>query len=75
MVMTRFIVVDIPLAYNMIIGRPILNRLKVMISTYQMMMKFLIIPNKNQCQGDEERFEGVSLMVYNDSLLPEKGSA
>lgn len=54
MVMTRFIVVDIPLAYNMIIGRPILNRLKVMISTYQMMKKFLIKINVREMRSDSK---------------------
>ena len=38
--MTKFIVVDIPSAYNMIISRPTLNRLKAMSSTYHIVIKF-----------------------------------
>ena len=35
-----FLVVDQPSAYNIIIGRPTLNRLKAITSTYHLMMKF-----------------------------------
>lgn len=37
---TKFMVVNIPSAYNTIVGRPTLNQLKVVVSTYHMMMKF-----------------------------------
>lgn len=36
----RFIVVDVPSVYNMIISRPTLNQLRVMVSTYHQAMKF-----------------------------------
>lgn len=39
-VMTKFIVVDIPSAYNAIIGWPTLNPLKAVVFTYYMVMKF-----------------------------------
>ena len=32
--MTTFMVVDLPSAYNVILGRPTLNKLKAMVSTY-----------------------------------------
>ena len=35
-----FLVVNQPSAYNIIIGRPTLNRLKAITSTYHLMMKF-----------------------------------
>ena len=35
-----FLVVDQPFAYNIIVGRPTLNRLKAITSTYHLMMKF-----------------------------------
>ena len=35
-----FLVVDQPSAYNIIVGRPTLNRLKAITSTYHLMMKF-----------------------------------
>ena len=36
----RFLVVDAPSAYNMLLGRPSLNAIKVIPSTYHMMIKF-----------------------------------
>ena len=35
-----FLVVDQPSAYNIIIGRPTLNQLKAITSTYHLMVKF-----------------------------------
>lgn len=39
-VSTKFMMVDIPLAYNTIIGQLTLNRLQTMVSTYHMPIKF-----------------------------------
>ena len=38
--MVEFIVVDIRLPYNVIIGRPLLNRVKAAISTYQLLLQY-----------------------------------
>lgn len=38
--MTHFIVVKAPSSYNAILGRPTLNNLRVVTSTYHMKMKF-----------------------------------
>ncbi|RWW71291.1 hypothetical protein BHE74_00020976 [Ensete ventricosum] len=38
--MVSFMVVKLPSAYNAIIGRPILNRLKAVVSTYHRLLKF-----------------------------------
>ncbi|RZS01731.1 hypothetical protein BHM03_00031644 [Ensete ventricosum] len=38
--MVSFMVVELPLAYNTIIGQPTLNKLKVVVSTYHRAMKF-----------------------------------
>ncbi|RRT69639.1 hypothetical protein B296_00036608 [Ensete ventricosum] len=38
--MVPFMMVDFPFAYNAIIGRPTLNKLKVVVSTYHRSMKF-----------------------------------
>ncbi|GMN59080.1 hypothetical protein TIFTF001_028166 [Ficus carica] len=38
--MVEFIVVDRPSAYNVILGRPILNAIKAVVSTYHLAMKF-----------------------------------
>ncbi|KAL0445095.1 UNVERIFIED_CONTAM: hypothetical protein Slati_2232200 [Sesamum latifolium] len=39
--MLKFLVVDVPSAYNVILGRPTLNAFQAMISTYHMKIKFL----------------------------------
>ena len=39
---TKIMIADIPLVYNMIIGRSMLNRVRVVVPTYHMMMKFSI---------------------------------
>ena len=36
----RFLVVDVPSAYNMLLGRPSLNSIKAIPSAYHMMIKF-----------------------------------
>ncbi|KAL0416935.1 UNVERIFIED_CONTAM: hypothetical protein Slati_3525400 [Sesamum latifolium] len=38
--MTHFLVVDMPSAYNLILGRPTLNTFQAVISTYHMKLKF-----------------------------------
>ncbi|XP_064992481.1 uncharacterized protein LOC135629214 [Musa acuminata AAA Group] len=40
MIMTTFMVVDLPSAYNVILGRPTLNKLKAVVSTYHWTIKF-----------------------------------
>ncbi|KAL0400094.1 UNVERIFIED_CONTAM: hypothetical protein Sradi_2352700 [Sesamum radiatum] len=39
----RFLVVDIPSAYNVILGHPTLNAFRAIISTYHMKIKFPVI--------------------------------
>lgn len=38
--MIKFLFVDAPLSYNIIVGRPSLNSFRVVISTYDMKLKF-----------------------------------
>ncbi|KAL0453686.1 UNVERIFIED_CONTAM: hypothetical protein Slati_1346700 [Sesamum latifolium] len=38
--MLKFLVVDVPSAYNVILGRPTLNAFEAIISTYHMKIKF-----------------------------------
>ena len=54
--MTRqldFLVVDYPLSYNVIIGRPTLNRWKAAMSTYCLKVKFLIDNGVGEVRGDQ----------------------
>ncbi|XP_064978871.1 uncharacterized protein LOC135620123 [Musa acuminata AAA Group] len=39
-VMTTFLVIDLPAAYNAILGRPTLNKIRVVVSTYYQTVKF-----------------------------------
>uniref|UniRef100_A0A2N9IA87 Integrase catalytic domain-containing protein n=1 Tax=Fagus sylvatica TaxID=28930 RepID=A0A2N9IA87_FAGSY len=47
-----FLVVDCPSAYNVIIGRPTLNRLRAVTSTYHLLVRF---PTEEWDRGDEGR--------------------
>ena len=64
MVMVDFLVVDRSSAYNMIIVRPTLNKLKVITSTYHLMMKFPIKDGVGELRGDQV----VAQKCYNMSL-------
>ena len=48
-----FLVMDCPSTYNMIIGRPTLNRLKATTSTYCLKVKFPIAYGVGEIQGDQ----------------------
>lgn len=52
MVMTKFLVVDIPLTYIAIIVQSILNRLRVVTSTYHIVMKFSTRANVGELRSD-----------------------
>ena len=48
-----FLIVDCPSTYNIILGRPALNRLKVVTSTYHLKVKFLIAHGVGKIRGDQ----------------------
>ena len=49
----RFLVVDAPSAYNMLLGRPSLNTIKVIPSAYHMMIKFPTTSGVGMVRGDQ----------------------
>ena len=49
----EFLVVDCPLSYNVIIGRPTLNRWKAATSTYCLKVKFPIDNGVGKVKGDQ----------------------
>ena len=49
----RFLVVDAPSAYNMLLGRPSLNAIKAIPSAYYMMIKFPTISGVGMVRGDQ----------------------
>ncbi|KAL2241094.1 UNVERIFIED_CONTAM: Retrovirus-related Pol polyprotein from transposon [Sesamum indicum] len=67
--MVKFLVVDTPFAYNVILGRPGLNLFRAVISTYHMKMKF---PTENGT-GELDRDQREARKCYNLSLRGEPG--
>ena len=53
MTTTRFLVVDAPSAYNMLLGRPSLNAIKAISSAYHMMIKFPTVSGVGMVRGDQ----------------------
>jgi ribosomal protein L25 (general stress protein Ctc) len=49
----NFLVVDCPSAYNVIIGRPTLNRLRAVTSTYHLLVRFPIENGIGEMKGDQ----------------------
>ena len=50
---TRFLIVDAPSAYNMLLGRPSLNVIKAIPSAYHMVIKFPTIHGVGMVRGDQ----------------------
>ena len=53
MTTTRFLIVDAPSAYNMLLGRPSLNAIKAIPSVYHMMIKFATVNGVGMVRGDQ----------------------
>ncbi|KAL0354355.1 UNVERIFIED_CONTAM: hypothetical protein Sangu_1016800 [Sesamum angustifolium] len=51
--MVRFLVVDIPSAYNLILGRPALNTFQAAVSTYHVKPKFPVRDKVREVKGDQ----------------------
>lgn len=63
-IMVDFLVVDRPSAYNAIVGRPTLNKLRAMTSTHHLKMKFPTDDGVKEVRGDQL----VSRRCYNKTL-------
>ncbi|XP_059428567.1 uncharacterized protein LOC132162341 [Corylus avellana] len=70
-IMVDFLVVDRPSAYNAIIGRPSLNKLKAATSTYHLKMKFPTNEGVGEVKGDQV----AARKCNNTSLKMPSGSA
>ena len=53
MMTTRFLVVDAPSTYNMLLGRPSFNAIKAIPSAYHLMIKFPTIRGVGMVRGDQ----------------------
>ena len=51
--MVRFLIVDAPSAYNMLLGRPSLNAIRIVPSAYHMVIKFPIANGVGMVQGNQ----------------------
>ncbi|XP_075483729.1 uncharacterized protein LOC142523882 [Primulina tabacum] len=51
--MTSFIVVDSPSSYNIILGRPAMNELRAVVSTYYQKIKFPVGARVGEVRGDQ----------------------
>ena len=51
--MARFLIVDAPSTYNMLLGRPSLNAIKAIPSAYHMMIKFPTLNGVGMVRGDQ----------------------
>jgi hypothetical protein len=71
-VMVKFLVVDRPLTYNVVIGRKSLNKLKAMTSTPHLCMKISTNEGVGMVKGDQT----TARYCYNTSLkgLPKQAS-
>ena len=49
----RFLIVDAPLAYNMLLGRPSLNAIRVVPSAYHMVIKFPTTNGVGMVRGNQ----------------------
>ncbi|KAL2506050.1 Ribonuclease H [Abeliophyllum distichum] len=64
-IMTSFLLVKAPMAYNAIYGRPLLNAARSVVSTYHQVMKFSTSRGVGCVRGDQQ----VSRRCYLDSIL------
>ena len=58
--MTNFIVVGAPSAYNVIIGRPTLNKARAVVLTHSLVVKFSIPKGTRILKGDQ----GTAMSYY-----------
>jgi hypothetical protein len=68
-IIVDFLVVDRPSAYNAIIGRPALNKLRAMTSTYHLIMKFPIEEGFGVVRGNQlaaRRYYNLSMKKISD---------
>lgn len=51
--MVKFLIIDVPSSYNVIFGRPILNSLHAIVSTFHIKLKFPVQGKVGEFKGDQ----------------------
>ncbi|KAK3017191.1 hypothetical protein RJ639_007842 [Escallonia herrerae] len=64
--MLNFVVVKVPSAYNAILGRPALNQLQAVVSTYHLKMKFPTEHGIREVKGDQTTALAVSTVLIRE---------
>lgn len=67
-VITKFMMVNIPSAYNTIIGQPTLNRLRIVVPTYHMVVKFPIRTSVGELRSNPRESHQCNLTVVSPSM-------
>uniref|UniRef100_A0A804JHV5 Flavin-containing monooxygenase n=1 Tax=Musa acuminata subsp. malaccensis TaxID=214687 RepID=A0A804JHV5_MUSAM len=67
--MTNFLVIDLPAAYNAILGRPTLNKIRAVVSTYYQTVKFPTLAGTGEAAGSPRESRRCYLTVVS---LPKK---
>ena len=69
--MTNFIVVETPSAYNVILKRPTLNRARVVVSTHSLVVKFPTPQGTKILKGDQATAKSCYVTYLCKGALPE----
>lgn len=64
----KFIVVDLPLIYSIILGRPTINALKAIVSTYHL-LNFLVGDNVCKVRGDQYKARRCYILALREKSL------
>ncbi|KAM1182001.1 hypothetical protein EV2_000557 [Malus domestica] len=67
---TNFLVVDCPMAYNVIFGCTCINDLKAMVSTHMLLMKFPTLYGNGYIRGDQLSVQSCYNTSVNQQHLP-----
>ncbi|KAL0448453.1 UNVERIFIED_CONTAM: hypothetical protein Slati_1401700 [Sesamum latifolium] len=68
--MIRYLVVDIPFAYNIILARPALNQFQAVVSTYRLKVKFPTSNDIGLVKGDLEQARRCYIMEVKGNSVP-----
>ncbi|CAL2271718.1 unnamed protein product [Prunus armeniaca] len=75
MVTTPFLIIDCPTAYNVILGRPAIAQMKVFISTYMLLLKFLTPHGTGTVRGDHLGVRSCYASAVKSTNRQQKGEA